>query len=412
MRTDVSTPRKLQTLGRGRPLCIGVVAPFSTEEAIVAGPLLAAVEAGRRRVRPVRHRDRPRRRARSLRAAEAVAAILAEPGCLGVVGPKNSGCALVAAPLAAAAGVPLVLPCATADELTGERRRRLPALRARPLDRCSAVELAAELGVERLAVLADDTAYGQGLARTVAPQPMLRASRSPMRLDGSDAAFLAMGEVEQAVLMGELRTAASPVSSSRRRVDRRPDRRPRRRRRRRRLAALSRRPIDGRSVYAAEAADAARILLATGLGGPEAIRAGTFDGETGRIRFTSDGEREGAVVSRYRVRRRRRPARSADPHPGVEQGVADVDDDVGDDDERRGEQHRADDDRLVAADHRLDGEAPDARQAEDLLGDHESAEHQRHVEAELGEQRGDRAAQSVPVHHPPLRQPLARAVRM
>jgi hypothetical protein len=60
-------------------------------------------------------------------------------------------------------------------------------------------------------------------------------------------------------------------------------------------------PVDGRSVYAAEAADAARILLAVGSGGAPAIRAGHFDGETGSIRFAPDGERAGAAVSRYRV---------------------------------------------------------------------------------------------------------------
>ncbi len=64
-------------------MCIGVVAPFSTEEAIVAGPLLAAVEevvaASGQPVRVIA-RDDGRD---PVRAAEAVAAILAEPGCIG-----------------------------------------------------------------------------------------------------------------------------------------------------------------------------------------------------------------------------------------------------------------------------------------------------------------------------------------
>ena len=46
-------------------------------------------------------------------------------------------------------------------------------------------------------------------------------------------------------------------------------------------------PVTARSVYAAEAADAARILLTAGGGGADAIRAGTFEGETGRISFTT-----------------------------------------------------------------------------------------------------------------------------
>jgi branched-chain amino acid transport system substrate-binding protein len=283
-------------------MCIGVVAPFSTEEAIVAGPLLAAVEqvveeSGQSVTVIARDDGRD-----PVRAAEVVAAILAEPGCVGLVGPKNSGSALVAAPLAAAAGLPLVLPCATADELTGERGAVFRLCAPDRLTAAAAVGLAVELGVERLAVLADDTAYGQGLARTV------RAAAGEAGLEvadtapGTDAAFLAMGEVEQAVLMGELRTGGfagefisaeggpdAPIAT---------------------LAGTAAEgawllypgvPIEGRSVYTAEAADAARVLLATGFGGPEAIRAGTFDGETGRIRFTSSGEREGAVVSRYRV---------------------------------------------------------------------------------------------------------------
>ena len=52
-------------------------------------------------------------------------------------------------------------------------------------------------------------------------------------------------------------------------------------------------PVADRTVYAAEAADAARVLLAAGRGGAAAIRDGSFDGETGAIRFTSTGERDG-----------------------------------------------------------------------------------------------------------------------
>ena len=118
---------------------------------------------------------------------------------------------------------------------------------------------------------------------------------------GAGAAFLAMGEVEQAALMGELRAGGfvgdfisaeggpdAPIAT---------------------LAGPAAEgawllypgvPVEGRSVYAAEAEDAARVLLA-GAGEPAAIRNGSFDGETGRIRFMSTGERVGAAVSRYRV---------------------------------------------------------------------------------------------------------------
>ena len=283
-------------------MCIGVVAPFSTEEAIVAGPLLAAVrqvvEASGHPVRVIA-RDDGRDPAR---AADAVAEILSEPGCIGLVGPKNSGSALAAAPLAAAAGLPLVLPCATADELTGEggvvfRMCAPDALTAR-----AAIELVIELDVGRLAVLADETAYGQGLAgklRAAAEEAGVAIAEGPAR---ADAAFLAMGEVEQAVVMGELR--ASGYAGALISAEGGPDAP---------IAALAGPaaegawllypgvPVTGRSVYAAEAADCARVLLAAGTGGPAAIRDGTVDGETGHIRFTSTGERDGAVVSRYRV---------------------------------------------------------------------------------------------------------------
>ena len=288
--------------GAGSDLCIGVVAPFSTEEAVVAGPLLAAVEqVVAESGRPVRviARDDGRDPAR---AAEAVASVLAEPGCLGFVGPKNSGTALAAAPLAAAAGVPLVLPCATADELTAEGGVVFRLCAPDRATAAAAVELAVELGVERLAVLADDTAYGLGLAVKV------RAASEAAGLDvatstpGTDAVFLSMGEVEQAVLMQELRAAgyggvfmsaeggpeapiadlAGPVAEGA-------------------WLLYPGTPVEGRSVYTAEAADATRILLAVGTGGPAAIRAGTFAGETGTIRFTATGERHDVTVSRYRV---------------------------------------------------------------------------------------------------------------
>jgi ABC-type branched-subunit amino acid transport system substrate-binding protein len=291
-------------------LCIGVVAPFSSAERVVAGPLLSAVEetvaaSGL----PIRVVARDDGREPAL-AADAVAEIVAMAGCIGLVGPKNSGCALAAAPIAAAAGTPLMLPCATADELTvgDDYEGDGVVFRLCAPDRLTAraaIDLVGELGIDRLAVLADDTAYGQGLAAKVRAAA---TSTTSVRIEltddarGAGAAFLAMGEVEQAALMGELRAdgfAGELISA-----EGGPDAP---------IAKLAGPaaegawllypgvPVEGRSVYAAEAADGARILLATGRGGPPAIRSSSFDGETGRIRFTSSGEREGAVVSRYRV---------------------------------------------------------------------------------------------------------------
>lgn len=294
--------------------CIGVVAPFSTEEAVVAGPLLAAVEevvaASGLPVRVVAHDD-GRDPARAL---EAVRAVLSEPGCVGLVGPKNSGSALVAVPLAVAAGVPLMLPCATADELTGEDGVVFRMCAPDRATAAAAIALTVELGVARLAVLADDTAYGRGLAAKVrlsaeaAGVDVVRSAEGAEGVEGvegvegADGVFLAMGEVEQAELMRELRAGgyrgelfsaeggpAAPIAA---------------------LAGPASEgawllypgvPVESRSVYAAEAADATRILLAVGTGGPPAIRTGTFAGETGTLHFDSTGERIDAAVTRYRV---------------------------------------------------------------------------------------------------------------
>ncbi len=282
-------------------LCIGVVAPFSTEEAVVAGPLLAAVEevvaTSNQSVRVIAHDDGRD----PSRAAEGVATILAEPGCIGVVGPKNSGCALAAAPVATRAGVPLLLPCATADELTSDGGVVFRLCAPDRLTAAAAIELAGILGIERLAVIADETEYGLGLAGKV------RAAATAANLDLVDgpsdagAVFLAMGEVEQSALMRELR--AGGYRGELISAEGGPDAP---------IAALAGPaaegawllypgvPVAGRTVYAAEAADATRILLSTA-GRAGAIREGSFDGETGRIRFTATGERDGAVVSRYRV---------------------------------------------------------------------------------------------------------------
>jgi ABC-type branched-subunit amino acid transport system substrate-binding protein len=283
-------------------MCIGVVAPFSTAEAIVAGPLLAAVrgvvEAFEQPVKIIASDDGRD----PARAAQVVAAILAEPGCVGLVGPKNSGSALAAAPLAAAAGLPLLLPCATADELTGDDATVFRLCAPDRLTAAAAAELVSGLGIDRLAVVADDTAYGQGLAAKVRAAAEALGIKVTDRAPGTEAAFLAMGEVEQAALMVELRDdgfdgdfisaeggPGAPIAS---------------------LAGHAAEgawllypgvPVDGRTVYAAEAADATRVLLAAGFEGPAAIRQGSFVGETGQIHFTATGEREGAVVRRYRV---------------------------------------------------------------------------------------------------------------
>ncbi|MBO0770915.1 MAG: EamA family transporter [Actinobacteria bacterium] len=89
------------------------------------------------------------------------------------------------------------------------------------------------------------------------------------------------------------------------------------------------------------------------------------------------------------------------PDPGVEHRVQQVHHDVGDDNEERGQQHDADDHRQVLRGDGLHGQRPQARQAEDVLGDHHAAEDDPQVDAGLGDDRGQRAAQRVYDQYPP-----------
>src|SRR3954463_14769926 len=93
-------------------------------------------------------------------------------------------------------------------------------------------------------------------------------------------------------------------------------------------------------------------------------------------------------------------------HARVDEGIEDVHDQVGDDDEERADQHRALDHRQVGVLDRVVGEPPDAGDVEDGLGEDGAAEQDADVDACGGDERGDRAAHAVPEHHAPLAQPL------
>jgi branched-chain amino acid transport system substrate-binding protein len=309
---------------------IGFVAPLGGPEGVVARPMLEAARegaAGRAEVLAIDDGRDP------ARAARAVADLAADRRCVGVVGPKNSGSVSAAAPIAAAAGLPLVLPCATNDDLTGVGVVfRLCATDSATA--AAAVALVVREGLEPLAVLADDTAYGRGLAaavRTAASRAGVAVADDPSHrksggavtdgavrragvavADGSShrragAVFLAMGEVEQAEQMRVLRAAgceAAFVSAEGGPGAPLPD-----------LAGPAAdgawllypgTVTDDRHVYAAEAHDAAH-LLATAGADRAAVRAALasgvgFAGRTGAIAFDRRGERIGATVTRYRVR--------------------------------------------------------------------------------------------------------------
>src|SRR3954449_11022174 len=90
----------------------------------------------------------------------------------------------------------------------------------------------------------------------------------------------------------------------------------------------------------------------------------------------------------------------------VDEGIQDVHDQVGEDDEEGAQQHRALDHGQVAVDDRVVGQPPDAGDVEDRLGEDRAAEQDADVDAGRGDERRDRAAHAVAQHHPALAQPL------
>jgi ABC-type branched-subunit amino acid transport system substrate-binding protein len=191
-------------------LTIAVIAPLDGPEALGARPLLSAIRAavqrhgptfgGRVAVRALDDRRDPDR------AVELVARSIEDPDVLGVVGPRNSGSALAVADLASAAGLPLLLPAATADGLTGTSSLlRMCAPDAATAH--AAASLACDLAVRALWVESDATPYGIGLATAVRGAATRMGIVLTEDLAESDAAFLAMGEVEQAAQMVAIRGA-------------------------------------------------------------------------------------------------------------------------------------------------------------------------------------------------------------
>jgi peptide/nickel transport system substrate-binding protein len=89
-----------------------------------------------------------------------------------------------------------------------------------------------------------------------------------------------------------------------------------------------------------------------------------------------------------------------DPDPGVEHRVKHVRHDVGGHHEERGQQDDADDHGKVLRGDGLHGQRTETWQAEDVLGDHHTAEDDPQVDAGLGDDRGQRAAQRVNEKHP------------
>src|SRR5689334_22227395 len=87
---------------------------------------------------------------------------------------------------------------------------------------------------------------------------------------------------------------------------------------------------------------------------------------------------------------------SAQADARVDDAVEDVHDQVGDDDERGGDEDQRHDHGQVRLDDSLDGHAAEAVQPEHRLGDDRAAEEATEVETGGGHDRGERGAQAVP----------------
>lgn len=190
-------------------LTIAVLGPLAGPEARVARPWVSAVRAAVQRHGPtfggrmgVRTLDDCRDPGRTLTL---IGRLIDDPDVVGVVGPKNSGGALAVREFATEAGLPLLLPAATADELAGPGLLRLCAPDAATAR--AAAELALDLDVRGLWVEADATPYGSRLATAVRAATAQVGITLTEHIGEADAAFLAMGEVEQARRMGEHRRA-------------------------------------------------------------------------------------------------------------------------------------------------------------------------------------------------------------
>ena len=296
-------------------LTLAVAGPFSSEERVVAGPMLAAVQkavhqagpvfGGRVGVRALDDERDPER------AVSLVRALAGDADVIGVVGPKNSGSALAVQALARDAGLPLLLPAATADDLAGPGT----TLRMCAPDRqtaSTAALLLDGLGCQGVRVESDDTAYGHRLAAAVRDAVHASGLTVVSGTAAADAAFLAMGEVEQAERIVALRSGGftgalvgaegGPGGP---------------------IAELAGPAAEGawqlypgthaaghRQVYTAESAAAATALLrafdatgdreevATWLRRRDREVIGT---ELGPLWFDADGERSGASVTTWRV---------------------------------------------------------------------------------------------------------------
>ena len=112
------------------------------------------------------------------------------------------------------------------------------------------------------------------------------------------------------------------------------------------------------------------------------------------------------MLQKWRVFGRHRPLALFVPHPRVQIGVNQVDQEI--------EQHHpAGEKQVDSGDHRvvpvIEGihqETPDPWQVEDVLHDHRAADQDRQLQADQGDNRDEGIFDGVPDNHDPLPEPL------
>src|SRR5262249_14368542 len=120
---------------------------------------------------------------------------------------------------------------------------------------------------------------------------------------------------------------------------------------------------------------------------------------------TSSGGAAGRTVSveRWLTRRPASLWRSGIPNARIDDGVAHVGEQVAQEDQRRGDEAQAHQDRVVALADGGEAEPAHARPGEDRLDDHRAAEEPGQAQADDRDQRDQRVAERVAVDHSSLR---------
>lgn len=212
---------------------IAFAAPFSGDQAIVGGPMrqcaeLAIAQANEQDDLPFRLALRAEDDGADPAQAEAVAhRFVTDPAVIGVVGHKNSGPSAAAAPIYHTAGLVQITPSSTNPGLSRQGYRTFFRLCAHDAaqGQVAAQYAVRVLGARRVAVIHDQTSYGQPLAEVV--QATVQQERAKVVLfeginEGQtdfsptvarirklspDLIYFALTEIESSILARQLRAA-------------------------------------------------------------------------------------------------------------------------------------------------------------------------------------------------------------